>query len=105
VNAFDLSSSENDRALLYDVFDGEQCHQALHSNKRNDDPGGALGIGYSRLHTSSIMEIRPGESLQFSVPLDHLSRGRCVRVRYWLDTEKPPVSGHGYRFLWLGPSR
>lgn len=105
VNAFDLSSSENDRALLHDVFDGEQCRQALHSNKRNDDAGGALGIGYSRLHTSSILEIRPGDSLQFSVPLDHLSGRRCVRVRYWLESANPPLSGDGYRFLWLGPSR
>jgi hypothetical protein len=105
VNAFDLSSSENDRALLHDVFEGEACRQALASTKRNDRPSGALGIGYSRLHTSSIMEIQPGKSLEFSVPLDHLSDGRCVRVRYWTENAKLPASEDGYRFLWLGPSR
>jgi len=104
VKAFDLSAEENDRALLHDVFEGEQCHQALTSRKRNDNPGGALGIGYSRLHTSSIIEIPPGKSLQFSVPLDHLSGGRCVRVRYWTGGERQPGSDEGYRFLWLGPS-
>jgi hypothetical protein len=103
VNAFDLSPSEDDRALLRDVFEGEQCRQALTRRKRNDNPSGALGIGYSRLHTSSIIEVPPGKSLQFSVPLDHLSGGRCVRVRYWTETERPPVSEQGYRFLWLGP--
>jgi hypothetical protein len=105
VKAFDLSTSENDRALLHDVFEREQCRQALTSGKRNDNPGGALGIGYSRLHTSSIIEIQPGKSLQFSVPLDHLSGGKRVRVRYWTDIARPPVSEDGYRFLWLGPSQ
>jgi len=104
VRAFDLSQSENDRALLHDVFEGEQCRQAL-SSKRNDRPDGALAIGYSRLHTSSIMEIQPGKSLEFSVPLDHLSTGRCVRVSYWIENARAPVSEDGYRFLWLGPSR
>jgi len=103
VKAFDLSTASDDRALLHDVFEGEPCRQALNSVNRNDNPGGALRIGYSRLHTSSILEIHGGNSLEFSVPVDHLSADRCVRVGYWTEIARVPVSQDGYRFLWLGP--
>lgn len=105
LKAFDLGPSENDSALLHDVFEGGPCRQARNSKERDDNPVGALSIGYSRLHTSTIVEIEPGKSLQFSVPLDHLSRERCVRVRYWLGGASAPATEDGYSFLWLGPSR
>ena len=105
VEAFALTTARNDSALLDDVFEGEQCRQAENDANRNDDPGVALGIGYSRLHTFGILEIHAGKSLQFSVPLDHLSEGRCVRIRYWTETATPPSSRDRYRFLWLGPSQ
>jgi hypothetical protein len=104
VNAFDLSMSRNDLALLHDVFEGEQCHKARTSQQRDDNVSGQLGIGYSRLHTSSTIEIPPGKKLYFSVSKDHLSACRCVRVRYWKGIARPPLSEEGYRFLWLGPS-
>ena len=105
VQAFDLTSGPDDAALLHDVFAKEACREVENSPHPNYNPGGALRIGYSRLETSSIVEVAPGGSLRFSVPLDHLSCGRCARVRYWVGSDRRPTSQDRYRFLWFGPSR
>jgi hypothetical protein len=103
IQAFDLTAAADDSALLHDVFAKEQC-QEVRKQHPNYNPSGALGLGYSRIDTSSIVEVAPGSTFHFSVPLDHLSRGRCVRVRYWVGTERRPTSDAGYHFIWFGPS-
>jgi hypothetical protein len=104
VAAFALDSSENSNALLHDVYEGEACRQAIHGSSRNDDPGGELDIGYSKRETFGILHVIPGDSLEFSVPIDHLSDGRCVRVRYWSYDESAVVPKDQYRYIWIAAS-
>jgi hypothetical protein len=104
VQAFDLTSTLGDGALLHDVFGEKQCRSVEKGSGVDNNPGGALGLGYSRLDTSTIVEVAPGSSISFSVPLDHLSRGRCVRIRYWIGSERRPSSEAEYQFLWFGAS-
>jgi hypothetical protein len=103
IQAFDLRKSKKDSALLHDVFGAEPCNQALTNPQRSDNSDGVLAISYSRLHTSSIVAVRPGKSFEFSVPLDHLSRDTCVRIRYWA-SERAVVLQEATRFLWIGAS-
>lgn len=100
VEAFDLSSRRNDSALLHDVFEDGVCPHSLTpaSAKSASEPL----IGYSRLHTYSVVPIAPAGSMQFSVPVDHLQRGRCVRIRYWIGGGgSPPSNASEYRYSYV----
>jgi hypothetical protein len=99
-----LSHSKNDNALLHDVFNDEQCRQALYDSKHNNDPGGELNIGYSNSEIFTILGIKSGNSLQFSVPIDHMSGGKCIRVRYWIGDSTQPKSRDEYHYIWIGRS-
>jgi hypothetical protein len=96
VQAFDLSGRRDDGALLHEVFEETACPKDL-----SGDAGAELPIGYSRLHTFSIVEIPPAGSRAFSVPVDHLQRSRCVRVRYWFGQGVLPNEAKAFRYVSL----
>lgn len=99
LESFDLSQRKRDSALLHDVFEQEACPEKL----IGESAGRESPLGYSRIHTFSILEIVPGDSISFSIPVDHLERRRCVRLRYWSGESASPRNGSAYKYVYFRP--
>jgi hypothetical protein len=97
----DTLGSKEDRILLDDVFGGVACLQAFNIDNPNNLPCCNLSMGYSNFDFSTITDIKPGKTLKFSLPVDHLSGGRCVRIRYWTEKSSPPISEDEYKYIWV----
>jgi hypothetical protein len=97
----ETTAVNEDRILLDDVFEGEACLQLFNIDNPNNLPCCKLSMGYSSFELGSITEIKPGKTLKFMLPVDHLSGGRCVRIRYWTGQVSPPISENDHKYIWV----